>query len=187
MNTEKRKRLFIGIAYPPGKVVRQALADLQDTAKDPGSGLHPVPEQNLHVTLKFLGMVPELEIPMICQVLQQVARHHSPIALKLQGFGCFKQALWLGIADNEDLQRLATELDQALAVIGVERERKPFVPHLTLARLRNGARLNISELQANYGDREWDNIQIESIALFESETLPEGARYTRIFSASLSS
>jgi 2'-5' RNA ligase len=187
MNPEKRKRLFVGIAYRPAKAVRQVLADLQEMAQDPAAGLRPVPAENLHITLKFLGMVPELDVSMICQVLQQVARHHSPMALKLRGFGCFKQALWLGIAEHEDLQRLATELDQALSIIGVERERKPFTPHLTIARLRSDARLKISELQARYGPREWDDIRVESIDLFESETLPEGARYTSIFSASLAS
>jgi len=187
MNTEKRKRLFIGIAYQPGEPVKEVLTELRSRAEEPGAGLRPVVEENLHITLKFLGMIPESDIAMICQVMQQTVSRHLPLTLQVRGFGCFKQALWLGIKDSEELQELAAAINQALAVVGVAREQKPFRPHLTVARLRPNARLKVSELQTSYGDRDWGAIKVDSVHLFESETLPEGARYCKLFSVPLAS
>ena len=136
-----------------------------------------VPVENLHITLKFLGMVPEPEVVLIGQVMDQVIPHCSPFQLQLEGFGCFSQALWLGVAEQQELQRLAGELDKALSVIGIPRERKPFRPHVTVARLRANARLKISELQARHGRRQWGTQHVEAIHLYESLTLPEGACY----------
>ena len=105
----------------------------------------------------------------------------------MQGFGCFKQALWLGIAESEAIQKLTRSLDSALSIVGIEQERKPFVPHLTVARLRANARVKISELQADYGHRDWGTLEVGTVHLFESETLPEGARYTKLACAGLAS
>ncbi len=187
MNSEQRKRLFIGIGYKPGRVVRQILYELRDMEKKRLPGLRPIAEENLHVTLKFLGMVPEPEIAMLCQIMPQVARRHAPMKLKLCGCGRFDKSLWLGIADHDQLRLLVKDLDQALTIIGMESEKKPFVPHMTIARLRANASSNLPGLLADCGDREWDVIEVENLHLFESETLPEGARYTKVFSATLDS
>ena len=187
MDAEKRKRLFIGIAYQPGKAVKQVLTDLQSRAGNPVAGLRPIAEENLHITLKFLGMIPESEVAMVWQIMQQIVSRHSFFPVQVHGFGCFRQALWLGIANSEDLQRLAADLNQALKVIGIPEERKPFVPHLTVARLRPDARLKISELQASYGHRDWGTVMVDTVTLFESQTLPQGARYSKLFSVPLAS
>lgn len=187
MVAEQRKRLFIGIPCQPGRAVQQILSELRARAQDPASGLRPVPAENLHITLKFLGMVPAPDIAMIPQIMQQIVSRQRSLTLQLHGFGCFKQALWLGVKDSDELQHLAAALDQALGIIGVSREQKAFVPHLTVARLRPGAQLKLSELQAAYSDRSWGEFRVETVTLFESETLPEGARYSRLFSASLGS
>ncbi|MBT8147994.1 MAG: RNA 2',3'-cyclic phosphodiesterase [Gammaproteobacteria bacterium] len=187
MVAEQRKRLFIGIACQPGRAVQRVLSELRARAADPATGLRPVPAENLHITLKFLGMVPVPEIAMISQIMQQIVSRQRSLTLQLHGFGCFKQALWLGVKDNEELQHLAAGLDQALGIIGVSRQQNAFVPHLTVARLRPGAKLKLSELQATYGDRTWGELKVDTVTLFESETLPQGARYSRLFSASLGS
>jgi len=187
MDAEKRKRLFIGIACPPSQAVKQVLTELQTIAENPSAGLRPVVEENLHITLKFLGMIPKSEIAMICQLMQHTVTRQSPFTLHIHGFGCFRQALWLGVRDSEELTELAGNLDLALAVIGAGKEKKPFMPHLTVARMRPNAQLKLSNLQEQYGHRDLGTLSVDTVHLFESETLPEGARYSRLFSATLAS
>jgi len=185
VNDEPRKRLFIGIAYQPTAPVSTVLNELGMIARDPATGLRPVPPENLHITLKFLGMVPESHIDAICQVMNRVLEGREPFELQIVGFGCFRQALWLGVDRSHQLDEMAAALDTSLEALGFPRNSKPYRPHLTVARLRTSARLSLSDLQARFGDRHWGRLTVDAIHLYESWTLPGGVAYKKRYSRGL--
>lgn len=102
----------------------------------PGAAWRPV--ENFHVTLAFFG---ELDEAVIAELDDQLARIRcAPFDLVFKGVNHFGKAepssLWLGVEENPALSALARSCVQAARRVGVETERKVFVPHLTLAYLK---------------------------------------------------
>lgn len=187
MTTVKRRRLFIGLAYQPGERVSGTLEDLRVLAARPGAGVRPVEPENLHITLKFLGMVPDSDIVLLSQVMDQALAAAACFELRLTGIGFFKQSIWLGVESDARLHALVTRLNRTLAVLGCQPDNKPFVPHLTIARIRPDHQVDLSALLEQYANREWEGLQVNVVNLYESRTLPDGARYKVLHAVPLQS
>ena len=89
MEPANKKRLFMAIACKPPPAVIDLLGELQIQARDPAVGLRVVEAVNLHITLKFIGMVPDPDIVLICEVMDQVASCNRRFPLSLEGAGNF--------------------------------------------------------------------------------------------------
>ncbi|HEV2892013.1 MAG TPA: RNA 2',3'-cyclic phosphodiesterase [Frankiaceae bacterium] len=104
-----------------------------------------VPEERLHVTLAFLGEVSEDTARRVEEHLGEAAAEREPFALRLRGGGAFPRAararvLWAGLdGDLDALSSLARATRRAARAARVDVERKPYVPHVTVARLRRPA------------------------------------------------
>lgn len=99
----------------------------------------------MHFTLKFLGGMPQDSIPGLGEVARQVAQSHPAHRVTVATAGAFPdprrpRVIWLGCTEGaEHLSRLGSELDYALAEAKLsQREKRDFVPHLTLGRIRSG-------------------------------------------------
>jgi RNA 2',3'-cyclic 3'-phosphodiesterase len=132
-------RTFVAVFPPPA--VRRALSDAALELPVAGEVRWVRPE-NVHLTLKFLGDVPEDDLGRIAEALEQVSLRHGPFEAELSGFGAFPSArsariLWAGIGEgSEALRSLARDVDASLEPLGFEREDRAYVPHLTLGRAR---------------------------------------------------
>mgnify|MGYP001182129787 CR=1 FL=1 len=135
-------RCFIAIELP--EAIRSRLRGLQDHL----NGLSPIvrwtrPEQ-IHLTIKFLGEVPDDRIAQVCSTTVEVAAAHAAFRLQVRGAGCFPpygnpRVLWAGLHEPPDnLLRLHRDLDAALARLGYPPENRAFSPHLTIGRVREG-------------------------------------------------
>ena len=129
-------RLFVALWPDPG--VRDALREWRDGCAWPNSA-SPVRTEQLHVTLHFLGNVPRIRVPELVQGLDV---RFAPFEL---GFG--HSELWHGgiavlapDAVPEPLMALHRALGEALELLGLTPEGRPYRPHVTLAR-RAGAAL----------------------------------------------
>lgn len=137
-------RSFIAIPLAPG--VRAATTRLVRRLQEPGDGIRWVPTENLHLTLKFLGDVDNVQLPEICQQLAAAALQIPPFDLRFAGTGGFPQlerarTLWVGVDDpSQNLRQLVAELERRLADLGFKPESRDYRPHLTLGRTRSGAR-----------------------------------------------
>jgi 2'-5' RNA ligase len=142
------------------------------------------PEQ-LHVTLKFLGEVPDARLPAVVQALRGAAAGCAPFALELRGLGCFPsparpRVFWAGINDPAGgcagWVRAADPL--LAAAVGTAPESRPYTPHVTLGRVRDDAgpetRAALEGVAAPAGCP-WN---VREVVLFESVLSPRGARYT---------
>jgi 2'-5' RNA ligase len=115
------------------------------------SGVRPVPAEHLHVTLAFLGHRPVGELDAIVGALREAAAGAAPARLTLRGYRETRSVGMLTFDDEEDrAAALAEELQGRLEALGVyERERRRWLPHVTVLRFRRrpGLRPALPELQ----------------------------------------
>ena len=136
----------------------------------------------LHVTLKFLGEVPDARVPAVERALAAVAVSHAPLALVAAGAGGFPSAsrprvLYVGILGEVDgLGRLAAAVDGALEALGFPGERRAFRGHLTVGRVRSprGADGLAAALRAEAGAAAGTWTAGE-LVLYQSRLHPSGA------------
>jgi len=174
-------RLFVALEIP--SAVRENLAALLESLRVVSPQTRWVRPQNLHVTLKFMGEVPETKLAATCSALAG-GRSDQPVTLDFRGLGFFPnekrpRVFWAGIDASPNLKTLAADLERAMEKLGIPREQRPFSPHLTLARfeppgLPEKLRSAIQENAA----REFGSFRTNQYHLIESKLKPSGAEYT---------
>jgi 2'-5' RNA ligase len=176
-------RLFVALDLPEGAVT--ALAAFRDTAADPAVWRR-LDETSFHVTLAFLGHRPEEDVPAVGAVLAGLAEREPPkLALGEALLLPPRRARVLTVAlvdGGGGLGALQAELAEALADAGVYApERRPFRPHVTLARLRSGARAP----RTIDGAPEAVAFRAGAVVLYRSHVGRGGARYEPLVTRTL--
>jgi len=180
-------RSFIAIELP--EKVLEGLARLRkELERDGHKFVKWVDPGGVHLTLKFLGNIPSKRVAEITEAIEEATQGISPFNLEISGLGAFpslKQArvFWVGIGGEVDkLSRLQQNIDSALAILGFAKEERSFVPHLTLARIRQGApppeRRSFGELIGSTVFEDKYHVEVEAINLMRSQLTPAGAIYT---------
>ena len=93
--------------------------------------------ENLHVTVQFIGEVPDDSLDQLAIILRRAAGLVRPFSLVFREFGTFgphADVLWIGIEPDAALQTLSGLIRSELALAGLPCESRPFRPHLTIAR-----------------------------------------------------
>ncbi|MCA9141083.1 MAG: RNA 2',3'-cyclic phosphodiesterase [Planctomycetales bacterium] len=143
-------RSFISIPITPA--ITSAAIKIIKTLKPHDDGIKWVPTDNLHLTLKFLGEVDNVEIPEVCKTIRRVTETIEPFELHFSGTGGFPSAekpriVYAGIDDpSGNLVTLVSGLEKQLAGLGFKPEPRDYTPHLTLGRTRSNSRRAGSEL-----------------------------------------
>jgi len=168
-------RLFVGVELPED--VRERLVSL--CAGVPGARW--VPPENLHLTLRFIGEVAGGEADDIYHALAQV--RPRIFNLTLSGVGHFEtggevRQLWVGVERNAELMALRGRVESALVRIGVEPEKRRFMPHVTLARLKDTPVHRVSSFLAHHSLFRAGPITIDHFTLFSSFLQSSGSIYT---------
>jgi 2'-5' RNA ligase len=178
-------RLFV--AVPLTDDATAAVAEVVESirAGEPeGRGVRWVRLEGLHLTLRFLGPTPDDRVADLAAAVESVARDAEPFTITIRGAGSFPptgrpRTIWLDIRDGvESLEGLASRLDDRLADLGWDRDRRPFRAHLTLARA-DGVRAGpatVAALTAAAADLAIES-RIDRMILFESITGSGRARY----------
>ncbi len=189
-------RAFIAVELPED--VKAELAKLIERLRRSGArGLRLVRVEGIHLTLKFLGNVPQARVEPITDALRHAAERHSPFKARLGDVGVFPdrrnpRVLWVGLqGDLEPLKALQGDVEEALARMGFARESLAFSPHLTLARLQDGAsptdRRTAAEALFLAEFKTGLEINVESANLIRSILKPGGAVYETLASVPLKS
>jgi RNA 2',3'-cyclic 3'-phosphodiesterase len=132
-------RAFVAVFPPPE--VQEALAGAARGLPIAGD-VRLTPTANVHLTLKFLGEVPEDDLDQVAEALEPLREEHEPFEAGISGFGAFPspkkaRVLWAGVGEGSDrLRALAEVVEKSLEPLGFEREGRIYVPHLTLGRAR---------------------------------------------------
>jgi RNA 2',3'-cyclic 3'-phosphodiesterase len=185
-------RTFIAIEMPADlrTDVIDYIKDLRDKVPDVSASWSR--EDNLHLTLKFLGDVPVARIGEVSAAASAAARASGPFELILAGSGVFPtrgkpNVLWIGIEDPRGgLHSVQQSLEEECAARDFARDARAYHPHLTIARIRkpHGAKdLATAHLASDFGTR---TFTAKELVLFRSELLPQGSRHTAVSRHALS-
>jgi 2'-5' RNA ligase len=183
-------RLFVAMEIP--STVGENLASLLESLRAVSPQTRWVRSENLHVTLKFIGEVPQAKLAGIRGALAGV-RSEQPVTLDFRGLGFFPnekrpRVFWAGIAASPSLRTLAADIDGATEKLGIPREQRAFSPHLTLARFeppRLPEKLRVA-IQESAG-RDFGSLRTNKFHLIESKLKSSGAEYTTVESFSFAS
>lgn len=169
-------RLFVAIR-PPAHI-RDLLIDAMDDSPE----LRWVPEDNLHLTLRFIG---EVERPMAEDIAAALSNVRSPsFDLRLAGVGQFTQrnggAYWAGVEPRGPVAALAAKVERACQHAGLSPEHRAFHPHITIARWnRRSAEAVKASLERNRALASTP-FTVDSFTLFESRLSRHGAQYEEV-------
>ena len=140
--------------------------------------------EKLHLTLKFLGDADEKQLTVLEKITKEIASEISNFKLQIGDTGVFPnprnpRVLWIDVKDNgENLAKINNFLETECRKIGFAREKRKYVPHLTIGRLKepNAAR----ELARKHLENKFEPVEFEisEIVIYESKLLPTGSVYS---------
>ncbi|MET1124286.1 MAG: RNA 2',3'-cyclic phosphodiesterase [Archaeoglobaceae archaeon] len=171
-------RLFVAVDI--GGDVREKLRKpLSEIAKL--SGVKAVELENLHITLLFLGEVPEAKVPQITQRLSEIS--FEPFEIRIKGVGAFPnerspRVVWAGVEDGGKLKRLADEVYDKLRRMGFRRD-KEFSAHVTLGRIKRRNE-EIKKFLEAYRDEDFGSMLVDRFKLKQSILRQQGPIYKDI-------
>jgi 2'-5' RNA ligase len=144
----------------------------------------------IHLTLKFLGNVPAERLDGIEDALSEAARGVTPFTVIAQGLGVFPnwrrpRVIWIGVGGETDtLHQLQSQVEEAMADLGFEPEKRPFHPHFTLGRVNQNAstsfRRRLGEELEAYRVDQIGGMLVDEVSLMRSQLNPKGAIYTQL-------
>ena len=161
------RRLFF--ALWPDEATRDALCRATRAAVHRSSG-KPVPSSNYHLTLAFLGNVPDERLAAIIEAARQVECPRVHLTFDRFGYFPAPRVFWIGAGETPPaLRDLSARIWAGMEALGLERDTRPFHVHLTLARkVREAPEVDPPPLVS------WT---VADFVLAESATDPDGARY----------
>lgn len=169
-------RLFVALRPPPPirAVLTAAMGGIRHARWQD--------DDQLHITLRYIG---EVERPVAEDVALALGQVHAVApAIAIAGVGAFDKAgridaLWAGVAPHDALAHLHKKVDQALVRIGLEPERRAYLPHITLARLPRsaGADPAIDQWRARNAALSSPTFSGDALILYESTLGSDGAHY----------
>jgi 2'-5' RNA ligase len=174
-------RLFTGLDLPKDVVgnLERLLGKLRPAARIGWSA-----PANLHITTKFIGEWPDERLEEMKEALVSVeARAAIDVAVRKVGFFPNARAprvFWCGV-EAPGLARLAADIDDAARRLGVEKEKRAYSPHMTLARIKE--RTDLEQLHAaiqGLADREFGRFAARRFFLYQSRLQPGGSVYTKL-------
>ncbi len=168
-------RLFIAIDPPQ---------DIRSYLKGLGRGIpgaRPTPEEQIHLTLHFLGEVEGTMFKDIRESLLEVKIDSFP--LRISGVGHFPprgkpRVIWAGVTPTDDVIRLQKRVGNQLLACGFVPEKRKFSPHITLARLHNSPLQRVTEFLAGNSFLKSPSFTVDHFHLFSSQLGRNGAIHT---------
>jgi len=179
-------RSFLAFELPPA--IQEVLAEISGEGRSAPLNIRWVRVPNIHLTVVFMGNVQENHIGRIGEIVGSLCRRHAPFQIQLRGIGMFgnrriPRVVWAGLTGDTDLMgSLRDDLQRDLAPLGIQEERRPFKPHLTLGRFRKGAAYDsrLDQFLSRHRDFDGPECTLGELVFFRSDLRPGGSEYTRI-------
>ena len=187
-------RAFIAIELP--NEVKASLSTLLNKIK-PGHerAVKWVDPKSIHLTLKFLGNIPENKVVDITKSITNATTDIQPFSLIMQDLGAFPnlrspRVAWVGVGgDVESVIKMHRNIDRAIAPLGFHPEKRDFSPHLTLGRVRDKATYKErSDLGKTIESTKMKNptpFSVNQVSLMQSTLTRSGAIYDQIATIAL--
>jgi RNA 2',3'-cyclic 3'-phosphodiesterase len=176
-------RLFIALELDED--ARARLADYQRWLAGLDRAVRWVRPEQIHLTLKFLGDMPDGQVVPVCRALDGLAEHEA-FEFQIYGIGTFgsprsPRVVWVGVQmPNPALMELQKACEEGLAELGFPPEGRAFKPHLTLGRVKDPrAGTAVSEAVSNVQLQDLGPLAqwAGHLVLFASILRPQGSQY----------
>lgn len=179
----REMRVFIAVELTES--IKEELAQLQESLRGTGDKIKWVDSSLIHLTLKFLGEIREEGLKKVLQASREVAVKSSSFRIKIKETGVFPDSpsprvIWVGVEERENnLETLVNQLEEELARQGFAKERRKWIPHLTLGRVKVLKKKGkLRELVLSHKGLEGGEMEVRSISVIESRLTPKGPIYT---------
>jgi 2'-5' RNA ligase len=166
-------RLFTGVEIPPD--VGQALSSLRGGLP----GARWIDPENYHLTLRFIGDVDDVTAHEVAETLGRIKRCGFNLHMEgLTSFGGRKpRAVVAQVAAERALLDVQAEQERLMQRIGLEPEGRKFMPHVTLARLRESSSRQVADYLAARGFFRTSPFHVDRFVLFSSRSSVGGGPY----------
>lgn len=170
-------RLFIAIELP--EEIKRILGKLRSDIP----GARWVPQEQLHLTLSFLGELEEAALQRLTGALS--ALRAPGFELRFGGSGCFPnprraRVLWVGLEPQPLLDKLAVKVRKTVLSCDIPQDERPFSAHITLARLKQPAGAEVTAFLEQAKKQKLPSLRVREFILFQSSLTPRGAIHTAI-------
>ncbi len=183
-------RAFIAVEIENPNVLSN-LIRVRDMFVETGADLKPVEDENIHLTIRFLGEVSHITIEEIKRILSSIPSHIQRFEMKVFGVGAFPsiirpRVIWAGVVGGvEQLAEIRKIIDEGIAkarLHDVHRDQHEFSPHITLARIRSGRNISrVVELLNQLKDYDFGVTPVTEIKLKQSTLTPRGPIYRDLY------
>ena len=178
-------RAFIAIELP--ETIKSSIETIQTRMKSLTLPMRWVRLENIHLTMKFLGDIEEMEIERIDTALMDSVKTHPPLTISAKGVGVFPgfrrpRVLWVGINDHETgLAGLQNSIEEQLHRIGYPKEGRPFKGHLTIGRAKGHVdNIKLKAALDSFLSFESPSFTVDEFFLYRSVLKPGGSEYTKL-------
>lgn len=198
-------RTFLAVELPAP--LKQALTRLQADVRNrvscelsPAMRIQWVRPAAIHLTVKFLGDIPEDHVEALQSAVGDTLRSLTPFSIDVAGLGVFPdlrapRVLWVGLTgspigkgSSAALPHLAKTIERSVEGLGYPPEARPFNPHLTLARIKEGSKevgRALARIGLLEGNVQLGQLDVRTVALIRSELRPSGSVYTKLWEVPL--
>jgi 2'-5' RNA ligase len=181
-------RAFVAVPLPD-ELKEQLVVVQRQIARQCGRVARWLPPEAMHITLEFLGDVPRWVLADLPDAIEEAVDGFRSFDLSTAGIGAFPswrnpKVVWIGLeGETRGLENLRKRITNELRTFSFANDPRPFKPHLTLGRVRNGIDpAMLKKLQSFAPGYRVDPQQftINRVALFRSLLSPEGATHVEI-------
>lgn len=176
-------RLFVALDLPDE--VREKIRHSQNEIVKSRARLTLVDPRIIHLTLKFIGEVPDGKVPEICDALRGIRR--EPFVVHVRGVSGNNprqpRVIWCALEDQGGLSGLNAGIEDALSSVGIRREERAFRPHATLARVKEFDKSLMERIGPLRGE-EFGSFTVKGFTLKRSTLTPRGPLYENLMEVS---
>lgn len=174
-------RTFIAVKIHPEQKLLDQLHEFKRLFKD--ERINWVPEDNFHLTLRFLGDTTREQLADLHSNLKQLSNQFSSFDFQISGTGTFgskgnPRVLFVNIQFPEEMGKLAKEIEKVASSVGFHEELKPFRPHLTLGRIKYlENRTRFLQIVNEIPQLDYQTVRVSEFVLYQSILQPGGPIY----------
>ena len=183
-------RTFIAVEVKNQEVLKK-LIEARNALVATSAGLKPVEDENIHLTLRFIGEIPQVLVRELCNQISRL--EYRKFDMHVKGIGAFPSPLrprviWAGVEEgSEDLKKLHDMIESIVARLGIPREKEEFVPHITLARVKDQRGIDkLVKLIAEMSGLDFGYTPVDEVYVKKSVLTPRGPIYSNLCSKKLS-
>ena len=178
-------RAFIAVevdAFP-------GILDFVDELKKSPTRLKAVEPKNMHITLRFLGDIDDDKAEELSKSLRSL-ESEAVFSFEVSSAGAFPnmknpKVIWAGIEEGGELSAIRRKVEDICEASGLERDKREFSPHLTLARVKDRKTKGIRPIIERYRGTYFGTVRVTEVKLKKSVLTPEGPVYSDIASIGL--